>query len=177
MNKRMSRLGVSIVALLLAGAGAILFAALRPGPTRAAALMSAITACRAVGTYGYSAFGYTYDDNLLGLPVGYVTSNGTLTMSPSGELTIKEYEVVNGQLVPAPPGTSQPFTFTGQATVNSDCTFSADLTMEGTTIPGFVGVIVDNGNQVRAMTVIPGIQVSYVSTVKVHPTTSGNNQQ
>ena len=170
MNKRLPRLGPSIVALVLAGAAAIWFAALRPGPTRAAALMGPAVTCGAVGTYGYTGIGYTYEDNFLGLPVGNASTNGTIAIARDGGLTIKEWEVVNGQLVPG----TQPFTFEGQATINPDCTFTA--TLNGGEEPALVGVIVDNGNQVRAMSLIPGVQVYYLSTEKVRTTAVNNTQ-
>jgi hypothetical protein len=35
--------------------------------------------------------------------------------------------------------------------------------------PVFVGVVADHGKQIRAMSTIPGVQVNYVFTVRVHP--------
>ncbi len=170
MNKRLPRLGPSIVGLLLAGAAAILFAALRPGPTRAAALAGPGASCGAIGTYGYTGTGYTYAGNALGFPVGNASTNGTLTVARDGKVTINEWEVIGGTLIT----TTGPATYEGQTTINFDCTFTA--TLSGSEQPALAGVIVDNGNQVRAMSLIPGVQVNYISTEKVH-TTAGNNGQ
>jgi hypothetical protein len=56
-------------------------------------------------------------------------------------------------------------TFGGTYTLNPDCTFAAMIL--GVPGPVFVGVVVDRGNQIRAMGTTPGEQVNYVSTVRI----------
>lgn len=151
------------VALLLAGA-VITFSALRSGPIHAAAAQAvpaASRACGGVGTYGYTGFGTVFPGNALGFPAGTASTNGTITFDQNGHWTVHEVEVGDGQV------TNPSATFGGTFTVNPDCTFTADLPpLPGTAL---VGVFVDNGKQIRAMLTIPGIQVNYLSTVKIHP--------
>jgi hypothetical protein len=117
--------------------------------------------CGAKGTYAYTGFGNTFEGNLLGFPVGVVSTNGTITLDGNGNAFIREAEVVNGVLLNAAAE------FTGTYTLSPDCTFTAML--NGVPIPVFVGVVADNGKQIRAMSTIPGIQVNYTNTVRVHP--------
>lgn len=117
--------------------------------------------CGAKGTYGYTAFGNTFDGNLLGMPAGIASTNGTITLDGKGNWAVQEVEVVNGQVW------NPAAVFGGNYTLNSDCTFAAMIT--GFPGPIFVGVVVDNGKQIRGMSTIPGVQVYYVSTVKVNP--------
>jgi hypothetical protein len=147
------------VALLLTVA-IIAVVAVRAGPVRANA--TSHNSCGARGTYGYTGFGNSFDGNPLGLPAGIVSTNGTITLDGSGHWFVREVEVVNGQVVNAAA------TFNGTIAVNADCTFAAFLpeVPEG---PILVGVVVDHGKQIRAMSTIPGVQVNYISTVRVDP--------
>jgi hypothetical protein len=146
------------VALLITGA-IITFSVLLSSPIGAAAAHG--NRCGAKGTYGYTGFGNAFDGNPLGFQPGVVSSNGTLTLDGNGNVLIREAEVNNGQVF------NSAATFAGTYTLNPDCTFTAML--PGLPGPVFVGVVVDNGNQIRAMSTIPGVQVNYLSTVKVHP--------
>lgn len=147
------------VALLLTVA-IIAIVALRAGPVRANA--NSHNSCAARGTYGYTGFGNSFDGNPLNLPAGIVSTNRTITLDGSGHWFVREVEVVNGQVV------NPAATFSGTIAVNADCTFAAFLpeVPEG---PILVGVVVDHGKQIRAMSTIPGVQVNYISTVRVDP--------
>jgi hypothetical protein len=148
------------VALVLA-VSLIAFIALRSEPVTAAAVDNHDgNTCGAKGTYGYVGLGTTFDNNALGFPPGLASTNGTITLDGNGHWFVREAEVANGVLL------NSAATFGGNLTINPDCTFVATLPpLEG---PALVGVVVDNGNQVRAMSTIPGVQVSYVATVKIH---------
>ena len=117
--------------------------------------------CGLKGTYAFTGFGNTFDGNLLGFPAGVVSTNGTITLDGNGNAFIREAEVVNGVLLNAAAE------YTGTYTLNADCTFSASLT--GVPGPIFVGVVADNGKQIRAMSTVPGVQVNYTNTIRVHP--------
>jgi len=97
---------------------------------------------------------------LLGFPVGTASTNGTLTFDKDGHWSVREIEMVNGQVL------NSSATFEGTLTVNPDCTFTGTISGLGTAL---VGVVVDHGKQVRAMTTIPGVQINFVSTVKIAP--------
>jgi hypothetical protein len=115
--------------------------------------------CGAKGTYAYTGFGYTYEGNVLGLPAGNISINGTIAIDGKGNAFIRQAEVVNGVLLnPANE-------YTGTYTLNADCTFTA--TLFGA--PAFVGVVADHGKQIRAMITLPGIQVNFTNTIRVHP--------
>jgi len=117
--------------------------------------------CGLRGTYAFTGFGATFEGNALGFPAGAVSTNGTATFYENGNSVVREVEVINGVLLnPAAE-------YTGTYTLNSDCTFT--VTINGTTFPGFVGVVTDNGKQIRAMTTIPGVQVNFTNTIRVHP--------
>jgi len=149
------------VALLLAGA-VVLFVALYPGPIGATAAYGPGASCGLLrGTYGFTGFGTIFPGNALGFPPGTVSTNGTVTIGRDGQTTVVEAEVIDGVLV------SPSSTYQGTITVNPDCTFT--VAMPPLPGPAFVGVAVDNGKQVRAMTTIPGVQINFVSTIKVHP--------
>ena len=115
--------------------------------------------CGLKGTYAYTGFGYTYNGNPLGFPAGYITATGTVTFDGNGNAFIRQAEVINGVLINANAE------YTGTYTINSDCTFTT--TLFG--ITAFAGVVADNGKQIRAMISIPGIQVSFTNTIRVHP--------
>jgi hypothetical protein len=117
--------------------------------------------CGAKGTYAYTAFGNTFDGNALGFPTGVASINGTITIDGEGNWSVKEVEVVNGQVV------NPSATHSGTYTLNSDCTFVAMA--PGIPGPLFVGVVADHGKQIRAMMTIPGIQVNFTNTIRVHP--------
>ncbi len=130
-------------------------------PIGAAAAPADDNHCGAKGTYAYTGFGNTFEGNALGFPAGIASTNGTITLDGNGNVFIREAEVVNGVLLnPAAE-------FSGTYTLNPDCTFTATIPP----LPGpvFVGVVADHGKQIRAMSTIPGVQVNYVSTVRVHP--------
>lgn len=166
MTTRTPKLTRLAVALLLTGA-IITFSALRSGPIRAfAADAGDGNRCGARGTYGYTAFGNTFAGNALGFPVGIASTNGTITLDGKGNTLIHEVEVIEGNVV-SPPGGS---TFVGTITLNPDCSFTA--TLPGLTGPVFVGVVVDHGKQIGAMSTLPGVQLNYVSTVRVDPENS-----
>ncbi len=115
--------------------------------------------CGFKGTYGYTGFGYTYEGNVLGFPAGNVSVTGTISMDGNGNSVIRQAEVVNGVLLnPAAE-------YSGTYTLNSDCTFTADLFG----IPTFVGLVADHGKQVRAMITLPGVQVNFTNTIRIHP--------
>jgi hypothetical protein len=115
--------------------------------------------CGAKGTYAYTGFGYTYEGNVLGLPAGNISINGTIAIDGKGNAFIRQAEVVNGVLLnPANE-------YTGTYTLNADCTFTATLF----DAPAFVGVVADHGKQIRAMITLPGIQVNFTNTIRVHP--------
>jgi hypothetical protein len=117
--------------------------------------------CGAKGTYAYTAFGNTFEGNPLGFPAGVASTNGTITLDGEGNWSVKEVEVVNGQVV------NPSATFSGTYTLNSDCTFAAML--NGVPGPIFVGVVADHGKQIRGMSTIPGVQVNYTNTIRVNP--------
>ncbi len=145
------------VALLLTGA-IVTFSVLVSAPIRAAADGNH---CGAKGTYAFTGFGNTFEGNALRFPVGIASTNGTITLDGNGNAFIREAEVFNGVLFkPAAE-------YSGTYTLNPDCTFAA--TLPGAPGPVFVGVVADQGKQIRAMSTIPGVQVNYISTVKVHP--------
>lgn len=118
--------------------------------------------CGARGTYAYTGFGYTYEGNILGLPAGNLSVSGTITLDGKGNSFIHQWEVINGVLL-SPEGAD----YTGTYTLNPDCTFSATLT--GLPGPAFVGVVADNGKQIRAMITAPGVQVNFTNTTRAHP--------
>ena len=162
MRKIKPKLTILAVALLFTGA-IITFSTLRSGPISAAAAAGVPAygqSCGARGTYGYTGFGNTFAENPFGFPVGVLSTNGTLTLDANGTWSVREVEVVNGQVV------NPAATFTGTYTLNPDCTFAAMI--PGVPGPVFVGVVVDHGNQIRAMGTTPGEQINYVSTVKVN---------
>lgn len=164
MSARMPELIRFAAAFLIAGAVAIIFTLLQGGPVHAVAVQTAnANSCGATGTYGYTGFGTIFAGNAAGFPAGSASTNGTITFERNGHVTIHEVEVVDGQVV-SPAGGS---TFEGTLTVNHDCTFTATLPpLPGTAI---VGVVVDNGKQLRAMLTIPGVQLNFVSTAQVNP--------
>jgi hypothetical protein len=149
------------VVLLLTGAFIITLSVLLSAPIGVAGASGFGTRCGAKGAYGYTGFGTAFDGNPLGFPAGIVSSNGTLTLDGNGNVVIHEVEVASGQVF------NPDATFSGTYTLNPDCTFAA--TLPGLPGPVFVGVVVDNGKQIRAMSTIPGVQVNYISTFKVHP--------
>lgn len=115
--------------------------------------------CGLKGTYAFTGFGNTFEGNLLGFPAGIVSTNGTATFDRNGDAFVREAEVINGVLInPAAE-------YSGTYTLNPDCTFT--VTLGG--IPGFVGVVADHGNQIRAMTMIPGVQINFTNTIRVRP--------
>jgi hypothetical protein len=96
-----------------------------------------------------------------GFHAGIASTNGTATFDGKGNSVVREAEVINGVLInPAAE-------YSGTYTLNPDCTFT--VTISGTTFPGFVGVVTDNGKQIRAMTTIPGVQINFTNTIRVHP--------
>ncbi len=115
--------------------------------------------CGLKGIYAYTGFGYTYDGNPLGYPAGNLSISGTITMDGNGNSFIRQAEVINGQLINANAE------YTGTYTLNPDCTFTS--TLFG--ITAFGGVVADHGKQIRAMLTIPGIQVNFTNTIRVHP--------
>jgi hypothetical protein len=117
--------------------------------------------CGLKGTYAYSGFGFTYEGNLLGFPAGNLSINGIITLDGNGNSFIREAEVVNGVLLKAAAE------YVGTYTLSPDCTFSA--TLPGAPGPIFVGVVADNGKQIRAMMTAPGIQVNFTNTIRVRP--------
>jgi len=146
--------------LLITGA-IIIFGGLRAGSHAAAVQAANGNSCGAFGTYGYTGFGTTFPGNALGFPAGTVSTNGTITVEKNGHFTIHEVEVVDGHVL------NPSATFEGTLTAGPDCTFTATLPpLPG---PAFVGVVVDNGKQVRALITIPGVQVNFVSTAQVAP--------
>ena len=150
---------------LLTGA-LILFIALYAGSFGAVAAHAGQgSSCHAMGTYGYTGFGTIFPGNAAGFPPGTASSNGTISLDGKGNVLIHEVEVIEGTVV-SPPGGS---TFVGTYTLNPDCTFTGELTQPP--IPGraLVGVVVDNGKGIRAMLTVPGVQINFVSTTKVHP--------
>jgi hypothetical protein len=165
MTTRVLSLTRSAVALLLAGA-VILFIALYAGPIGAVAAHAGHgNSCGARGTYGYTGFGTVFPGNVAGFPPGIASTNGTITLDGKGNVLIHEVEVIEGALVSPPEGS----TFVGTYTLNPDCTFTGTLTQPP--IPGtaLVGVVVDNGKEIRAMLTVPGVQINFISTVKIHP--------
>jgi hypothetical protein len=153
-------------AALLLVAAVIAFSTLPTGPASAAAVgvPSPGQGCGAVGAYGYTGFGNTFEGNALGFPAGIVSTTGTIMLDGNGHWSVRETEVINGAVV------ATAATFSGAFTVNSDCSFVG--TLEG--VPLLAGVLVDRGNQVRAMSIVPGVQVNYISTYKIRP---DENQQ
>jgi hypothetical protein len=144
---------------LLVIAVVITFSVFRSG--RATAASTSGVQCGALGTYGFTGFGNTFAGNPLGFDAGVVSSNGIITLGPDGKWFVREFEVVNGVVAHS----GSPAEYTGDYTVNADCT--ATLSLGGA--PSLVGVIVDHGKQLRAMSIIPGVQVNYVSTAKIEP--------
>ena len=115
--------------------------------------------CGFKGTYAYTGFGNTFEGNLLGFPAGIISVNGTITIDGKGNSFVRQAEVVNGVLLNAAAE------YAGTYTLNPDCTFTAEIGG----VPAFVGVVADHGRQVRAMITIPGVQVNFTNTIKVHP--------
>lgn len=114
--------------------------------------------CGLKGTYAYTGFGYTYEGNPLGFPAGNLSISGTVTFDGNGNSFIRQAEVINGQLI------HDNAEYTGTYTLNPDCTFTS--TLFG--ITAFGGVVADHGKQIRAMITIPGIQVNFTNTIRVH---------
>jgi hypothetical protein len=115
--------------------------------------------CGFKGTYAYTGFGYTYEGNALGFPAGNLSINGTITIDGNGNAFVRQAEVINGVLLNAAAE------YTGTYTLNPDCTFTAAIGG----VPGFVGVVADHGQQVRAMITLPGVQVNFTNTIRVYP--------
>jgi hypothetical protein len=150
------------VALLLTGA-VILFI----GPIGTVAAQAGHgNSCSAMGTYGYTGFGTVFPDNVAGFPPGIASTNGTITLDGKGNVLIHEVEVIEGTVISPAEGS----TFVGTYTLNPDCTFTGTLLTQPP-IPGtaLVGVVVDNGKQIRALLTVQGVQINFVSTAKVHP--------
>ena len=163
MSTRKPRLTILAVALLFTGA-IITFSVLRSGPVSAAAAAGVHAdsqSCGARGTYGFTGFGTTFAGNPFGYEAGIISTNGTLALDGNGNWFVSEIEVVNSVVVSPSPSA----TYAGTYTLNPDCTFAAMIS--GVPGPVFVGVVVDHGNQIRAMGTTPGEQINYVSTVKV----------
>ncbi len=148
------------VALLLIGA-VIAVTAFRSEPLQAAQVGPDAHRCGAIGTYGYTGFGNVFANNAAGLPPGIISSNGTISFDANGNVHIREAEMVDGQLI------ATAATFQGTYTLNADCTFTATLDP----LPGtaFVGVFGDNGKQLRSMLTVAGVQINYVSSVRIQP--------
>ena len=117
--------------------------------------------CGLKGTYAFTGFGYTFSGNPLGLPAGVASTNGTVTFDGNGNSVAREVEVVNGLLIN--PAAEYPGTYT----LNPDCTFTS--TLPGAGGPVFVGVVADDGKQIRAMSTIPGVQINFTNTIRVQP--------
>ncbi len=160
MTIRMPNFTRLAIVLLVAGV-VIVFSALPAGPFQAAAVQAASSnRCGAVGTYGYTGFGTVFPGNALGLPPGTASTNGTITLERNGDMSIHEVEVGDGVVV------NSSASFTGTFTVNPDCTFTGSIPpLPGTAL---VGVVVDNGKQLRALTTIPGVQINFVSSVRIN---------
>jgi hypothetical protein len=163
MTIRMLSLTRFAVALLLAGA-VILFIALYAGPIGAVAAHADGNRCGARGTYGYTGFGTVFPNNGY-FPPGIASTNGTITLDGKGNVLIHEVEVIEGAVVSPPEGS----TFVGTYTLNPDCTFTGTLTQPPVPGTALVGVAVDDGKGIRAMLTVPGVQINFVSTTKVHP--------
>ena len=144
---------------LLVIAALITFSVVRS--SRANATSTSGARCGVLGTYGFTGFGNTFTGNPLGFDAGVVSSNGTIKLGADGKWFVHEFEVVNGVVAHG----GNPADYTGEYTVNADCT--AALSLGGA--PALVGVIADHGKQLRAMSIIPGVQVNYVSTLKIEP--------
>lgn len=159
--RKLNSFGIAVALTLVVAAGFLVLVP-RSSPIRAAGTgMESTAACGAFGTYGYTGFGTTYAGNPLGFPAGTATTNGIITLGKDGSVSIHEVEVINGEVV------NPSADYTGNFTLGPGCTFTATLT--GGSGTALVGVVGDNGKQVRAMSTIPGVQVIYIATVRVSP--------
>ena len=122
-------------------------------------LAAAADDCDFRGTYAYTGFGYTFDGNPLGLPAGVISINGTIKVDGNGNAFVRQAEVVNGVLINAAAEYASTYT------LNPDCTFTAELGG----VPAFLGVVADHGKQVRAMIMLPGVQINFTNTIRVGP--------
>lgn len=145
--------------LLLAGT-VIAFAAFHSGPIQAAAASPGATSCGLKGTYGYVGTGNTYNFNPIGYSEGVMSTVGTITFDGEGHWSSHEEVVVNGQHL-------DDQTYNGSYTLHPDCTFTAPADPTEIFVGGIDGVVVDQGNQIRAINTIPGLALSYASMIKV----------
>ncbi len=122
------------------------------------------TTANVKGTYGYVGFGTVLAINPFGLPAGTYSSVGTLTFDGRGNLLIVDtsrYDNLFGT-----PDSEEPGTYT----VNDKCVVTFTLkvfTDIGIPGPHYKAVFVDNRTGIRAMSLVPGFVVNYVSTTKI----------
>lgn len=145
--------------LVLAGA-AIAFAALHSGPIHVSAASPAAGSCGLKGTYGYVGTGNTYNFNPIGYSEGVMSTVGTITFDGEGHWSSHEEVISNGMHL-------DDQTYNGSYTLNPDCTFTAPADPTEIFVGGIDGVVVDQGNQIRAINTIPGLALNYVSMIKV----------
>ena len=122
------------------------------------------TVANVAGTYGYEGFGTVLATNPLGAPAGTFSSVGTLKFDGKGNLLIIDTQRID-DVFPA-PDTQYPSTYT----VNKQCIVTFTITsfaQAGLPGPHFKGVFVENRKGLRAMSLVPGLIVNYVSTTKI----------
>ena len=125
------------------------------------------------GTYGYVGFG-TVGANPLGLPPGTVSSVGTLAFDGKGNLLITETARIDNTFLP--PDTTYPSTYT----VDKQCVGTFTITgfaSAGLPGPHFKVVFVDNRKGIRAISLIPGLVVNYVSTTRIESDRKNGKKQ
>ncbi len=116
------------------------------------------------GTYGYVGFGTVLASNPVGFPAGTYSSMGTLTFDGKGNLLIVDTGRIDDLF--SVPDTQYPSTYTvsDQCVVTFTLKAYADARLPG---PHYKGVFVKDRKELRAMSLLPGAVVNYVSTAKV----------
>jgi hypothetical protein len=130
-----------------------------------------INAKSITGTYGFATSGEAFANNALSLPIGKFSQAGTLTQSnviKVGSTLRGNWNVSVQQLYQT--GQAVTLTFRGNFVVSKE-TCTGQLFIDGINSPAFFTIYVDQGNEQRTTSLVPGIVVSYPSSKKI----SNNN--
>lgn len=122
------------------------------------------TTANVAGTYGYVGFGTVLASNPFGAPAGTYSSMGTLTFDGKGNLLIVDTGRIDNLFFP--PDSQYPSTYA----VSDQCVVTFTLTAyveAGLPGPHYKGVFVNDREELRAMSLVPGFLVNYVNTTKV----------
>lgn len=130
-----------------------------------------INAKSLTGTYGFATSGESFPGNALNAPVGKFSQAGTITqfdVIDVGSTLTGSWNVSVRQL--RQTGESFTSTFEGDFVVSKEtCTGQLDIVINGSRLPAFFTVYVDQGNEQRGTSLIPGVVVSYPSSLKLVP--------